>query len=40
MIEAVVERRLVETKFGLLLVRRHQFVERQTVVNFPAKCRP
>jgi len=35
--EAAVEGRLVETKFGLLLVQCHQFVERQTFVNFPGK---
>jgi hypothetical protein len=35
--EAAVEQRLVETKFGLL-VPRHQFVERQTVATFPVKC--
>jgi hypothetical protein len=40
MMEAAVEHRLVETKFGLLLVPRHQFVERQTVVTFPGKCLP
>lgn len=32
------EQRLVGTKFGLLLVPRHQFVERQTVVTLPVKC--